>query len=77
MSGHWECVSRSQPARTWVHFGPDGKATRIETSCRDLDRALDEAAQYIGEPIDVGRWESIGERGHSVEVWAQGQETQS
>lgn len=42
--------------RTAVRF-ENGKPTRISSTANDLDAAADAAAQYVGEPLEVGEWE--------------------
>lgn len=44
--------------RTAVFF-VEGKPTRIRSTARDLDKAEDAAAQWVGEPLETGEWTPV------------------
>jgi len=52
MKNGWHEVSR----RTRIHIEGD-QPTKVETTAYDLDTALDDAAQFFGEPLErTGQW---------------------
>lgn len=45
---------------TRVQFDKHGEPVRIETTRSNFDKALDSAAQLVGEPLEHGNFENEG-----------------